>query len=257
VLVLGHPGHELAIFGFLQQYPPLGIVVITDGGDRKRVLESQEGLRRLGLLERARYLDFPESSFYQALLDRDAGRLEAAARAVREAVLPLAPTQVLCDAVEFYNPLHDITLPLVRVAFRGCEIEVFEIPLIYEVAGRDDQYEVQRLPESLAARRITFRLNDAQLAKKVAARNEVYQSLHHQAGPELLLVSEASMAREDVAVAPESVPSPGADGRGLRYERRARLLQAQGKVERVISHAGHFRPMLEALGVKQDATLAP
>ena len=30
----------------------------------------------------------------------------------------IAPGQILCESMEFYNPLHDLTLPIVRAAAR-------------------------------------------------------------------------------------------------------------------------------------------
>lgn len=251
-LVVGHPGHELAIYGMLQRHPPEVIVVVTDGGGARRVSESREGLRRIGLLERTRYLDLPEQRFYDALLDGDVGFVREAAGAVRDCVRLFAPTDVLCDAVEFYNPLHDITLPIVRTALDGWDTRVYEVPLVYEVSGDEEQYAVQRVPDSMSDRRLTFALTEDELEAKVTARNEVYCSLHTQAGPELLGVSPAEMAHEEIALASDRVTSPGAGGRALRYERRARLLHAQGNVARMITYGEHFGPMLDALGVPRD-----
>ena len=253
VAVLGHPGHELAIYGLLQRHPPAAVVVVTDGGGVQRVRESQEGLRRIGLLERTRYLDFPEAMFYDALLDFDVPFIRRVAARVRAAIVPLAPTDVLCDAVEFYNPVHDITLPVVRLALDGQAAAVYEIPLVYEVLGRDDEYVVQRAPDTMRDRCVSFLLDERELDAKASARDDVYRSLHEQAGPELLRVPRDEMAREELVLAASHVAAPGAGGRGLRYERRARLLHAEGRVERMIAYADHFAPLLDGLGVPRDA----
>ncbi len=252
VVVLGHPGHELAVYGLLQRYPPDALVVVTDGGGRQRVQESEEGLRRIGLLDRTRYLDFPEARFYDALLDRNADFFREVAAALRTALGPVEATAVLCDAVEFYNPLHDITLPIVRVALRGHAATVYEIPLVYELDGRDGEYVVQRVPEAMRDRRIRFLLDPRELDAKVTARNEVYCSLHEQAGPELLQVGRQDMACEEIAMADDWIPPPGAGGRAMRYERRARLLHAEGRVSQMITYADHFGPMLDLLEVPRD-----
>lgn len=253
VVVLGHPGHELGIYGLLQQQPPEAIVVVTDGGGPNRVAQSQEGLRRIGLLERARYLDFREDRFYSALLEKDVALMRHAVEAIREALLPLDPDQVLCDAVEFYNPLHDITLPLVRAALAGHRADIYEIPLVYQVEGPADVYVVQRVPEAFADRRVSVDISTAQMEAKQRARDLVYVSLHEQAGPRLLAVSCEDMAREELALSAPCVAAPGAGGRAVRYERRARLLRAEGRIERMITYADHFAPMLDALGVARAA----
>jgi hypothetical protein len=249
VVVLGHPGHELALFGILQHYPPAAVIVISDGGSPRRVAESRRGFDSINLLGQIRYLDYPEQAFYDALLDHDVDFLQDVVRALRAALFGSQPTQVFCDAVEYYNPLHDLTLPLVRAALMGSTTAVFEVPLAYEVVGDEERYRVQRVPESLAHQRFVFELTPTELIAKIHARDELYCSLHDQAGPDLLGVSPADMAREEIAMAAARVAAPGAHGRALRYERRARLLHAEGRIARMITYEGNVAPMLDALGV--------
>ncbi len=249
VAVWGHPGHELALFGVLQRHPPDTIIVITDGGAQQRLEESQQGFRSIGLLDRVQYLGFPEHAFYAALLGADATFFRGVAAALRRALMPARPSVVFCDAVEFYNPVHDVTLPLVRAALGGAPVRVYEVPLVYEMTGEIERYRVQRIPESLSHRRVVFDLGPAEVDRKRRARDQIYRSLHEQAGPELLSVPDADLAREELAVAADPTPAPGTHGRALRYERRARLLHAEGRVARMITYRDHFVPMLQALGV--------
>jgi len=58
---------------------------------------------------------------------------------------------VYCDAVEFYNPVHDMALPVVRAAIAGRDIAILEVPLIYQKAGQIEAFELQRVPESLSS----------------------------------------------------------------------------------------------------------
>ena len=61
----------------------------------------------------------------------------------------IKPRQVLCDAVEFYNPLHDMSLPIVAAALNGgADAAVFEVPLVYQKSAKEEAYEVQRMPPS-------------------------------------------------------------------------------------------------------------
>ena len=132
LFVFSHPNHELAVFGLARRWRP-HFVFLTDGGGPDRVADTKHGLESLGLLDRARFLNHSEGSFYKALVNRDAAFYEGVARQVREAVAAVRPSQVYCDAVEFYNPVHDICLPVVKAALRGTPgVEVFEIPLIHQ-----------------------------------------------------------------------------------------------------------------------------
>ena len=109
--VFSHPNHELAILGLLQRLRP-NIIVLTDGGGGTRVTESQKGLESIDLLDQATFLNFPEASFYDSLCARDHSFFKEVAERVFNLMDSCGPGQILCDAVEFYNPVHDLSLPI-------------------------------------------------------------------------------------------------------------------------------------------------
>lgn len=247
LMVFGHPSHELALFGVLQELRP-EIVLVTDGGDAEREAQAKEALASIGMLENTRFLHHPEDSFYRALLARDTTRFETVTEELRRVLDATEPSQVYCDATEFYNPVHDITLPLVRRALAGAPAALYEVPLVYQQAGNGQpRFAIQRIPEELAERRAVYELSEKQLDAKQHARDVVYRNLREQAGPEFLALSREHLAREEVALAGESLPAPGEHGRALRYDERARLLHERGEVEEAITYRDHFLPMLDAL----------
>ena len=247
VMVFGHPGHELALFGLVQRHRA-PIVVLTDGGGEHRVAESRAGLTKAGQLDRVTYLGFRESSFYEALLGHDRSVFAVVADALRDTLGPHPPEQVFCDAVEFYNPIHDITLPIVLRAVRDWpQTRVFEVPLVYQTLDEGEQYNVQRFPSSRAAARWQYALTDEEVALKEHARDQIYLSLRKQLGPEFLKVPRDHLAQEEVGEAASPLEPPHDTGRALRYEWRARLLRNQGAIENVITYTDHWRPMAAML----------
>src|SRR5262245_11842031 len=106
-VVFSHPNHEIALFGWLHRTKP-PIVYLTDGGGEARVAQTRAGLRSIGCLDRATFLGHTEASLYEALLGRDLRFWRALAEQVRAALAVHAPRQVFCDAVELYNPVHDM-----------------------------------------------------------------------------------------------------------------------------------------------------
>jgi hypothetical protein len=246
LVVTGHPNHELAIFGLVQRLRPR-LLFLTDGGGEQRVAESRRGLAALGLLDRARFLPWPEERLYRALLDGEREVFAAIASEVRREVEAYRPAQVLCESVEFYNPLHDVTLPIVRAALRGLpEIEVIEFPLVAQVPDPGERYRVQRLPPARAGEAIAFHLTATELAAKLAARDTTYSCLRRQLAPIAGDLDDRHFALEHYAPAAPALPRPGVE-EVLRYEWRGRLLRDRGEVERVITHAGHFLPLVAAL----------
>src|SRR5205085_5283405 len=118
LIVFSRPKQELVSYGLLQRLRPY-LVYLADGGGGARLAETRRGRGSIGLFGRACFLNHTEASFYEALLARDCEFYRAVAEEVRLSARALRPAWILCDAVEFYNPLHDMALPVARAALRG------------------------------------------------------------------------------------------------------------------------------------------
>jgi hypothetical protein len=246
VVVFSHPNHELAIFGLLQWLRPR-LIYLTDGGGEKRVEQTRQGLKSIDLLDHAYFLNYTEASFYEALLACDLGFYEEVASQLRAQFQVIRPLQILCDAIEFYNPVHDMSLPLVRAALREpAGAEIFEVPLVYQKLGEAETYELQRMSASRRGEQIQFQLSPQELAAKMRARDQVYTMLVDQMGPLLLETPRTHFALEVVGPACSSLPKPGIEN-FLRYERRAEMLLGRGEIEAKITYAQHYLPLTTSL----------
>jgi hypothetical protein len=244
-VVFSHPNHELAVFGLMQRLRP-DIIYITDGGGRARENESREGLERIGLLDRALFLGHSEDSLYAALLDRDLTVLREIIGQVRTEIRRTRPEQLLCDAVELYNPLHDLARPIVRAALDDSSVPVWEIPLVYQTVDPGEHYVVQRPVSSRCAEAETLELTPVELDHKLRARDDVYTLLVEQMGPVITGISSEDCGVEFVMPAAESLPLAGTDVT-LRYEWRSGLLVERGEIGRRITCAGHYLPLVKDL----------
>jgi hypothetical protein len=243
LVVTGHPNHELAIFGFVQRARP-HLLFLTDGGSEERMDESRRALASIGALDRATFLAWREETLYNALLALDFDVLRRLADEVRAVLIAVVPRQVICESIELYNPLHDLTLPIVRAALRGLDgIEVIEFPLIAQEPLADERYRVQRFPAGRTS--IELALDATELENKLRARDRDYRSLRRTTGS-VLDVAPEQAATEVFARATGELPAPGRD-HVLRYEWRARLLHERGEIARVITFADHFVPAANAL----------
>jgi hypothetical protein len=244
LVVTGHPNHELAILGFVQRLRPR-LLFLTDGGGEERVEETRRSLADLGLLDHARFLGWSEPTLYRALLAGDRAVFAEIVSQVRAEVEAWAPRQVLCESIELYNPLHDVTLPIVRAATRGMSgIELVEFPLIAQMPTSAERYRVQRLPEARTG--AALHLTSEELAAKLRARDDHYSCLRRQLGSVLDDVGRDHMAIEFFAPALDVFPPPG-EQHALRYEWRARLLKDRGEIDGVITYRDHFLPLVAAL----------
>lgn len=244
--VFSHPNHELAVFGSVQRLRPQ-ILFLTDGGGEERVAQTRQGLESIGLLENAEFLNHREDALYDALLDGSSTFYNELSGQVRQAVERVQPEEVWCDAVEFYNPVHDIALPVVRAALNGAgETELYEVPLVYQREVEGEQYQVQRFPDEQGRRQERLELEERELASKRNAREKIYTLLRDQMGPVICDLPDSHLGVEVRGQAEADLPTPGG-GRVLRYEWRGDLLHQRGEIERVIRYADHYRPVVSSL----------
>ena len=246
LVVFSHPNHELAVYGFMQRVRPWS-VYLTDGGGNERVEQTRRGLSRIGLVEKATFLNHSEASFYQALVDCDSAFFQRVADQVGDVIAAVFPENVLCDAVEFYNPVHDLSLPIVRSAMkRSSGISAYEIPLIYQKPSPTETYQIQRMPPSRQTDCVSFDLSDQELEMKRDARDQVYTILRDDLGPLLTSGFSSFAGTEFVAASHQSLPVPSAE-RTLRYHWRAELLRSQGAIQTPITYEKNYLATVQAL----------
>lgn len=242
LVVFSHPNHELSIFGTLQRLKPK-IVFLTDGGGPQRIAETADGLRRIGLFENSVFLNHTEQSFYDALIRKSSSFFKAVSDEVRTVSQLYRPEQVLCDAVEFYNPVHDMTLPITMRAMPVRFDRVVEVPLVYQKPGQGEIYCVQSFPQSRGSAQIL--LSEEERASKREALADTYTILMKTMGP-ILVGSPHTLEREVFSYALSPMRDPGKDY-VLRYDDRAQILKKSGKIEDMILREEHFLPVVRDL----------
>jgi hypothetical protein len=240
-LVVAHPGHELALHGWLEASRP-HVFVLTDGSGRS-------GVSRLGstrtLLEKAGafpgeiFGTCPDRRLYEALVAGETSFFLGLAERLAAAIVSGSIEIIVADPAEGYNPAHDVCRLVADAAVRvatahGRAVTSWDFPLMRRAA--DD------LPGALR-----FVLDGAALARKrLAAENysemrfEVEAALAH-GGPEAYRVETLRPIDPDAKpfLFGDAVPEYEAFG-----ERRV----TAGRYERVIRFREHVLPVAEALG---------
>ncbi len=120
-LVIAHPGHELRVHGWLELARPL-VFVLTDGSGRtgRSRLDATSGvLQRCGARPGSIYGRLTDRELYRALLDGRHGLFAGLAEELAAALRQEAAVLVAGDAVEGFNPGHDVTRLLLNAAVAG------------------------------------------------------------------------------------------------------------------------------------------
>ncbi|WP_269930191.1 hypothetical protein [Aminobacter sp. HY435] len=111
ILILAHPGHELRIFHWMETTRPV-VCILTDGSggnQSSRTAYSRETLDAVGAEPGPVFGQVPDRDWYEAILTGNAAPFLKAANEAFEIVEGAAVVTVVADAVDGYNPIHDLS----------------------------------------------------------------------------------------------------------------------------------------------------
>lgn len=268
-LVVAHPGHELCVYGWLEQARPL-VFVLTDGSGRSgvsRLDSTTKVLARAGARPGPVYGRFADLGLYAAILRGDFGLFERLAAELAEAFVREEVDYVAGDAAEGYNPVHDACRMVIDAA-----AELASRASGRRVVSRDFLLfrRHDRLADDAAAGAVRLTLDDGQLERKLSLaleypelQDEVTALLDRKSLDSLRAFPELSAHIDDFvtsrmggeAYREECLRLAGAQAGGRAaeadgvpfYERYGEMLVASGAYERAIRRREHVEPLAEAL----------
>lgn len=239
-LIVAHPGHELRVHGWMERTRP-EVFVLTDGSghtERSRLASTAEVLRRAGARPGTVFGRFRDRSLYELLLNRDLGTLEHVVRELAEALVQSGVDCVAADAIEGYNPGHDLCRVVADAAVSLAQSWLGRPIASYDflLDGRPDSGHWQ----------IRLELDDEALRRKMEAalaypemRPEVERNLAEHGGEAFRV--ECLRLVDHKAVLEHLVEDPP------YYERYGERQVAAGHYEHVLRFREHFLPVARAL----------
>ena len=169
-LVIAHPGHELRIHHWLELARPLTFI-LTDGSghsDRSRLHASTATLQNAGAKRGSIYGAMSDRELYRAILG---GERELFVKLADDLALALQCEGVTCvvgDAVEGFNPGHDVCRLVVNAAVARIDGTSSDSLKNMEFTVEGPPQPQPRLPQDRAEAEI-LELDDEGFARKVAA----------------------------------------------------------------------------------------
>jgi hypothetical protein len=248
-IVVGHPGHELKVFGWIAEHRPQ-VHVITDGSGRQgisRLPSTAKLLSTLDAKQGAIFGSVSDGGVYRALLETDIPFFLDLLNCLVDSFLRDRVDFVAGDASEGFNPTHDICRAVVNTAVEIAEyisnrhIPNYEFCLTEWEQNCDDIHDLQCLH---------FRLGDDLLHRKLAAAGG-YTELKEE-------VQKAIAARGEEYFRIEclrkvyAVPPAGRLACKPFYETFGEQRVAQGEYSSVIRYQQHMLPILRALNSCAD-----
>ena len=244
-LIISHPGHELRVHHWMETSKPL-VLVLTDGSgsvNRPRLSSTITVLKNTGARSAGVFGRFSDNEMYEALIRKNMPLLCGLLHEVVSILEQEQITLVVGDALEYYNPSHDlcryITGAAVEIVQRrtGVAIRNFDFSLV----DRPDA-----CPPELRERALWISLDESGWERKLAASRGY---------PELAGEVEATLRAYGEDIFRKECLRPVANNAGIVnppseqpfYERHGEKRVRDGVYLQVIRYCNHMQPIAEAL----------
>ena len=245
-LVVAHPGHELRVYGWMESVRPL-VFVLTDGsgsGGEARLESSTRVLANTLARPGSVYGWMSDRAIYSAILSHDHAAFQRIADRLAEALVAEGIDCVAGDAVEGYNPSHDVCRLVINAAVRmaarsrGAPVAAYEFALV----GAPDACAPELRP-----RAIHLELDEQTLARKLEAARG-YEELRGEVEHALRQFGLAPFRTEYLRPVDTDDRYGGWDPDQVPfYESYGEKRVAEGVYDCVLRFREHVQPLADAL----------
>ena len=242
-MVIAHPGHELRVYGWMNIVRPQ-VFVLTDGSGRQgasRLPATANILAQSEIEPGEIYGRFTDVELYREILSRNFGLFLDLAQTLADALVIRQVDYVVSDAIEGYNPAHDICRLIVDTA-----AEIASHSANRPIATYDTLLARGLSDHSLAPASVRIELDDDLLARKLRAVHE-YSELAEEVDRILKLEGKDCLRTEYL----REVRRGESDGTFLTcppyYEQYGEKQVAAGYYSEVLRYRDHVYPLAEVL----------
>jgi hypothetical protein len=243
-LVVAHPGHELRVYSWALLARP-EVFILTDGSGhsgKPRLDSTTKILEQIRANRGAIYGRFTDRRIYSAIIGQEVDLFIDLVEELAQSLLREEMDYVVGDAMEGYNPAHDMCRLIINAAVdiasrtKGQPIPNFDILL----TGNGSEH-----PEAPVENAIRLHLDEDVLARKLESMR-AYSELTSEV--ESILEREGIQAIRVECLRP--VPTPFRDNDTVErpyYEDYGGKQVAAGFYEKVLRYREHFEPLAQAL----------
>ena len=245
-VVVAHPGHELIVYRWMEEHRPI-YCCLTDGsggGATSRLSSTTRLLNAVGAPAGPVYGRYSDKQLYRLLLEGRADVFVALAEELACAFEKAGVNYVAGDAVEGFNPAHDVCRLIVDGA----------VLLLGRRTGRDVRnfdFLLDGPPEPSHPGSVVVRLDEEALERKLAAAR-AYPEMRAEVEGALCRHGRQAFALECLRPVTTSVCASRFESERPGYEHFGERRVTEGRYSEIIRYRDHVRPVAMAI---MDATL--
>ena len=240
-VVVAHPGHELIVYHWIEKYQPI-YCCLTDGSGgaaTSRLASTTRLLNNVGASIGPIYGRYADKEIYRLLLERRADVFVALSQELASALEQAGVDCVAGDAVEGFNPAHDICRLIVDGA-----VEILRRRTGREVRNYDFLLDGPPAPPRPGS--IVVQLDEAALQRKLAAAT-AYPEMRTEVESALGRYGPRAFATECLGPAATRLHTSRFEQEPPYYERFGESRVTDGRYSEVVRYRDHVRPVAMAI----------
>jgi hypothetical protein len=244
-IVVAHPGHELRVYHWMERERPLYCCLTegSGGAGESRLASTRRLLEGAGATPGLLYGRYSDRDVYRLLLG---GRVDVFVQLARElavALIDAGVDDVAGDAVEGFNPVHDVCRFVIDGAVAMAErctgraIQNFDFVL---------EGNPEACPEAVRAQATWIRLDDAALDRKIDSALR-YPELRGEVEAALQRFGRSAFAVECLRPATTHLMMERFSRDLPPYERYGGIRVSEGRYDEIIRYRQHVLPVRTAI----------
>jgi hypothetical protein len=246
---MAHPGHELRVYHWLRLTRPL-CFVLTDGSGstgKSRLDSTTELLQQNAAPIGSIYGRLTDAEIYSAIINLEFERFIDLTAELARALVSEQIDYVVGDAIEGYNPAHDVCRFMINAAVAIANRQAGKLLLNFEISltSQSDKFRERTDGE------VRLDLDEERLLKKL----KVAQAYPGMAAEVDRILSEEGMpALQTERLRPVSYTTRDGCAETPYYEIHGEKQVEAGRYHQVLRYNEHVRPLEEALRRYSETT---
>jgi len=247
LLIIGHPGHELRAFKFIKDHKP-DVVIITDGSGSQhssRIANSIKILDSLGSRCINLFHPFTDKEIYDFMLNANISAIGEIRDKILNEVLAQGYDLLIGDALEGFNPTHDLCRYIINSIVKKANHENGDYPIkniSYKLDG------VSSIKSNLLSNKYEFDLflSEKEFNEKYTAALD-YPELRFEVDKVILLYGKDAFMNEKYEVIDNTEMISNWNTTYPFYENYGKGKVLDGLYQQSIEFEKHMKPIAMAL----------
>ena len=244
-VIVAHPGHELMAYRWMELHQPL-YFCLTDGSggaQRSRLGSTGRVLAQLGARAGSIFGPYSDKAVYGLLLDQRVDVFVSLARELATALIEAEVESVAGDAVEGFNPVHDVCRFVIDGAVALVQRETGRVLRNCDFVLDSDP---NACPEPWRSTATWLDLSGDELDRKLDAALG-YRELREELQAKLTHYGKAAFGRECLRPVTTRAMIDKFEQELPAYERYGEQRVREGRYHHVVRYRSHVWPVLAAI----------